>query len=187
MDYSSLHLEPNEHVILEVRRHWIVFAAQAFGLFLLAVIPFIVWLLLKIFTFNFAAEAIQSISFNLSATFLFFYILWFLALWLFFFVEWTKYYLDVWYVTEKRIIAVEQRFIFSRQISNLRFDRIQDVSIDMHGFLATLLQFGTVKVQTASEDNFDFILRTVRHPDEVRRVIFSHLNTAESVLKKNQP
>ncbi len=114
---------------------------------------------------------------------IFFYLLWLIILWCYFFISWTKYYLDVWYVTEKRIIAIEQRSIFDREVSNLRFDKIQDVTIDVRGFVATMLDFGNVKVQTASEDNTDFTLATVSHPEEVRRVIFSQHNVENKVSK----
>jgi hypothetical protein len=59
--------------------------------------------------------------------FAFFFILWVLTLWIFFFLDWTKYYLDVWYVTQKRIIIIDQKALFDREISNVRFDKIQDV------------------------------------------------------------
>ena len=171
--YKVLHLDPDEHVVLEVRKHWIVFISQALGLIFSALLPFALILLIKIFAPDILTINIPG---NTSALFLFFYSLWLLALWLSFFISWTKYYLDVWYVTEKRIIAVDQRHIFDRGISNLRFDKIQDVTIDVRGFIPTLLKFGDIKVQTAGEDNFDFSMTTVRRPEEVREVIFSRHN-----------
>ncbi len=173
MRYESLNLDPDEHVIMEVRKHWIVFAGRAVGLLFSAFLPFILLSFIRVFLPGLLDIRIPG---NEAAVFLFFYTLWLLALWLSFFVEWTKYYLDVWYVTEKRIIAVEQRRIFDRGISNLRFDKIQDVTIDVRGFVSTLLNFGNVKVQTAGEDNYDFTMSTVRNPEEVRRVIFSQHN-----------
>ncbi len=173
MSKDVLHLESDEHIILEVRKHWIVFAAYALGLLFTAFLPFIFYTLIKRF-----APILLSFSLpgNNHALFLFLYTLWLLTLWIFFFVDWTKYYLDVWYVTEKRIIAVDQRNIFDRGISNLRFDKIQDVTIDVRGFISTLLNFGNIKVQTASEDNYDFSMTSVRNPENVRRVIFSQHN-----------
>ncbi len=174
MSYKALNLDPDEHVIMEVRKHWIVFFVHALGLLLAGFLPFMVFTLIDIFV----PQVLSSISIpgNASALFLFIYVLWLLILWASFFVDWTKYYLDVWYVTEKRIIAVEQRYIFNRGISNLRFDKIQDVTIDVKGFFATLLNFGNVRVQTASEDNYDFFMTTVRHPERVRQVIFGQHN-----------
>jgi uncharacterized membrane protein YdbT with pleckstrin-like domain len=174
MDYEALHLDQNEHVILEVRKHWIVFVGHAIGLLFCAFIPSLLVILIKVLVPQMMSLIPTGI--NTSALFLFFYSLWLLVLWISFFVDWTKYYLDVWYVTEKRIIAIQQKRIFDREISNLRFDKIQDVTVDIHGFIPTLLKFGNVKVQTASEDNQEFMMNTVRYPDEVRRVIFSQQN-----------
>lgn len=172
--YESLHLDSDEHVILEVRKHWIVFASEALALLMSAMFPFIIYIVVKIFV----PQILPSIKLpgNGSALLLFLYCLWLLFLWASFFLQWTKYYLDVWYVTEKRIIDISQKKIFDREISNLRFDKIQDVTIDIHGFIPTLLNFGNIKVQTAGEDNTDFMMNTVRKPDEVRRVIFGQHN-----------
>jgi hypothetical protein len=175
MSYTALNLDPGENVILEVRKHWIVFVGNAISLVFSALLPFILLSLIKIFIPGLLNIGI-SVPGNFSALFLFFYTLWLLFLWISFFVNWTTYYLDVWYVTEKRIIAVEQRRIFDRGISNLRFDKIQDVTIDVRGFVPTLLNFGNIKVQTAGEDNYDFAMSTVRNPEKVRQIIFNQHN-----------
>ncbi len=175
--HDILHLDLDEHVILEVRKHWIVFAGNAVGLLFSALMPFVVFTFFKMLVPG-VSDLMISIQGNGPALFLFFYCLWLLFLWVAFFVNWTKYYLDVWYVTGKRIIAVDQRNIFDRGISNLRFDKIQDVTIDVKGFLPTLLNFGNIKVQTAGEDNYDFSMTVVRNPEKVRQVIFSQHNEA---------
>lgn len=166
-------MDSDEHVIMEVRKHWIVFASYAVELVFLAFLPYILFI-----SFNKFAPGLLNFDLpgNSDALSLFFYSLWLLTLWIIFFINWTKYYLDVWYVTEKRIIAVDQRQIFNRGVSNLRFDKIQDVTVDVRGFIATLLHFGNIKVQTASEDNYDFFMSAVRNPENVRKVIFSQHN-----------
>lgn len=173
MSYKQLHLEEGENVIFEVRKHWIVFVGQASALLFSALLPFIIFTLAKFFEVNLPKLDIPG---NESALFLFLYILWVLTLWILFFLDWTKYYLDVWYVTEKRIIAIDQKKIFDREVSNLRFDKIQDVTIDVHGFIPTLLGFGNIKVQTASEDSTEFYMHSVRHPENLRKVIFTQQN-----------
>jgi hypothetical protein len=185
MNYDSLHLESDEHVILEVRKHWIVFAGHAFGLLAAALLPFIIFVAFEIFVPGLLN--VFKLPGNVAALFLFFYALWLLFLWISFFVAWTTYFLDVWYVTEKRIIAVDQKALFDREISNLRFDKIQDVTINVDGFMQTLLHFGDVQVQTAGVEQDDFLMQTVRNPDEVRRVIFSqHNEIGDAPLKQGQ-
>src|SRR6185369_10156599 len=109
MTYENLHLDSDEHVILEVRKHWIVFASHAIGLLFGGFLPFIILVAVRIFASDLLSHFHISVSGNVSGLFLFFYSLWLLFLWISFFIEWTKYYLDVWYVTEKRIIDVEQK------------------------------------------------------------------------------
>ncbi len=171
--YEALHLDPGENVIFEVRKHWIIFLEHTIALSLAAFIPFVVFALLEIFVPTLINVNLPG---NEYALFVFFYCIWLLILWISFFVNWTKYYLDVWYVTEKRIIAIDQKRIFSREVSNVRFDKVQDVTVTVKGFIATFLDFGNIEVQTASEDNRDFKMTVVRHPQEVRRIIFNQQN-----------
>ncbi|MES2213635.1 MAG: PH domain-containing protein [Patescibacteria group bacterium] len=174
VSYENLHLDEGEHVLIEVRKHWFLFAIQAFGLLIGGFAPFIFLTAVNVFI----PELVHSILLpgNTSALFLFFYSLWLLFLWISFFVEWTKYYLDVWYVTEKRIIDVQQKRIFDREISNIRFDKVEDITVEIAGFLSTYLDFGTIKVQTAGEIDSDFTMTMVRNPNQVRDIIFNQHN-----------
>ncbi len=171
--YEALHLDTGETVILEVRKHWIIFVEHILGLSLAAFMPFVIFALLEIFIPGLIDVNLPG---NEYALFVFFYSIWLLILWISFFINWTKYYLDVWYVTEKRIIAIDQKRIFNREVSNVRFDKVQDVTVTVKGFIATMLDFGNIEVQTASEDNRDFKMTVVRHPQEVRRIIFNQQN-----------
>ena len=180
MSYDALHLDPEEHVIFEIRKHWIVFAGHAVALLFSAFLPFIVLSFYRIFGF---APLHISFSGNISALFLFFYTLWFLFCWINFFLSWTKYFLDVWYVTGKRIIDIEQERIFYRVVSNLRFDKIQDITVEVNGFLATTLNYGNIRVQTASENERDFYMATVRDPDGVKKIIFAQHNMVGDKLE----
>lgn len=173
MNYKALSLEPGENVIYQVRRHWIVFFGYTVGLVFLGTLPLITFTLLEMFLPGFFDVNVNG---NIYALLVFLYSLWVLVLWISFFLDWTKYYLDVWYVTEKRIIMIDQKQLFNREVSNVRFDKIQDVSVEVPGFLSTLLDFGNIKVQTASEGLCEFNMRVIRHPGMVREVIFSKHN-----------
>jgi len=171
--YKALHLDTDENVILEVRRHWIVFIGHIISFLFFAVLPIILYILAHIFSVPFIGELSQGLLLKVVAIV---YLIWLLSFWLSFVITWTKYYLDVWYVTEKRIIDIEQQRIFHREVSNLRFDKIQDVTVEVKGFLATWLDFGSIKVQTAAEDSRDFYMTYVAHPERVKQVIFAQHN-----------
>ena len=95
-----------------------------------------------------------------------------MAAWIVFFFAWTEYKLDLWVVTTHRIFIVEQRSMFNREVSSLTLDKIQDLTIDIQGFLPTMLKFGDILVETAGEHkNFEF--RNVKNPEAIKVAINS--------------
>ena len=54
--------------------------------------------------------------------------IYYLALITFFFRAWLDYYLDIWVITDERIVNIEQKGLFSREISTQQLYRIQDVT-----------------------------------------------------------
>lgn len=103
----------------------------------------------------------------------------FLFLWLYGFLVWIDYFFDVWIVTNERIVNIEQKGLFNRRISELRFSRIQDVTASVDGLIPTILNFGDVYVQTAAEEE-RFVFRQVGDPfavkDEVMRLSRNSMN-----------
>ena len=56
----------------------------------------------------------------------------YLSMVLFFFARFIDFYLDLWVITNDRIVDVEQFGLFSRTVSELDLFRIQDVTTDVH-------------------------------------------------------
>lgn len=168
---NILHLDSDESVILEVRKHWFVFFSYGLLLAIVAVMPVIFYETIVNFI-----DFPQPVAENFSGIIFFSYMLWLLLLWMAFFVQWTNYYLDVWYITNKRIIDVEQKSFFHREVSSLRFDKIQDITVEVRGLLATFLNFGNVRVQTAAETSKDFFMKDADNPEQIRKLIFSQHN-----------
>jgi hypothetical protein len=166
-----LHLEEGETVLMEIRKHWFVFFAEGFFLSIAAIMPPIIYSVVA------AVLPIDiDVAGNSRAFLSFIYSLWLLLLWIAFFVQWTNYYLDVWYVTQKRIIDVEQKRLFHREVSSIRFDKVQDITVDVKGILATFLNIGDIKVQTAGETSQHFVMKYAANPDRVRKIVFSRHN-----------
>ena len=166
-----LHLDPNETILLEVRKHWFVFFSQGVVLVLASILPPIIY---EFFVSLVPLKII--INGNATALASFLYTLWLLVLLMILFIQWTNYYLNVWYITEKRIIDVVQKGIFHREVSSIRFDKIQDITVEVNGFIATFLNFGDVGVQTASETGGIFSMKGAANPDAVRKIVFSQHN-----------
>lgn len=80
--------------------------------------------------------------------------------------------LDCMVLTNHRLIDVDQRGIFSREISECALEAIQDVRIQQKGVTAHLFDYGTIKVQTASRDEH-FELTHVKQPIQMQELLFS--------------
>jgi membrane protein YdbS with pleckstrin-like domain len=137
-------LEQGEKLLTETRRHWFVFVSEVVGLAITALAPFALLFAMHFAGIDIAHERIWPL-------WMFFTAAWFLMLWILFWKIWTSYYLDVWYVTDRRLIDVEQYWLFKRRTSELRLDKIQDITVEVHGLLPHLLKFGTIHVQTAGQ------------------------------------
>jgi hypothetical protein len=99
-----------------------------------------------------------------------------LIVWLYAFLVWIDYFFDVWIITNERVINIEQKGLFSRSVSELKFSRIQDVTSEVHGLIPTMLNFGDVSVQTASEED-NFLFRRVPDPYHIKDVLMERLRT----------
>ncbi|HVM90940.1 MAG TPA: PH domain-containing protein [Verrucomicrobiae bacterium] len=93
-----------------------------------------------------------------------------LFIWLFLFQSFLDYLLDIWIVTNKRILNIEQTGLFSRTVSELRLYRIQDVTSHVNGFIATVFDYGNVEIQTAGEKEH-FVFENIPHPTRISKTI----------------
>lgn len=173
-------LDPNEHVLTVIRKHWFMFAAQGFMLILVALMP--------LFIASFVPQqGIDSLAtLGARGTFLtFLYTLWVLAVWNLAFIAWTNYYLDTWIVTNRRIIDIDQRGLFKRKVTTLMLERIQDITVDMDGLVPTLMGFGTLTLHTAGAENPDIVIRFAAHPQYAKDRILAGQHTA--LARKHEP
>lgn len=164
-----MQLPPDEHVILETRRHWFIIASEVFGYVVLLALPFLVYPYIE--NTELSLPTGESLSLSLDPAFgVFLGSIWALIIWMRIVGTWTNYYLDLWTVTNKRVLDIEQKGMFHRKTSIFRIERIQDVTIEVRGIIATLLNYGDIHVQTAGEGQ-EFIMRGIAHPKYVRQVI----------------
>src|SRR3989338_9956396 len=158
------HLKTNEKIILVLRRHPFIIFAKIFFWLMVALLPLI---------FHLTLEEVLAGLFNnnlfLPIVILFLSI-YYLYLWLFIFHSFVDYYLDIWIVTDERIINIEQRGLFDRVVSEQKLYRVQDVTSELKGFFSTILNYGTVHIQTAGEEQ-RFIFEQVPDPYNVAKKI----------------
>ena len=76
---------------------------------------------------------------------------------------------DIYVLTNKRVLATDQRQVFEREVKEVRYDRIQEVSHEVKGIYSTMLNVGDVRIKTAA--GIDLILKTVPEPYEIEQKI----------------
>ncbi len=155
---------PNEHVVLFLRRQWFAVLTIVVAFVVLTGVPIVVggyfWDSIE----TWLAHPILGPLIIIVGT------MYFLAIWLSVFLEFTDYYLDTWIVTTQRIINIEQEGLFHRTASELDLAAVQDTTAKIDGFLQTMFTFGDVFVQTAGrKEHFHF--RDIVHPERVKQVI----------------
>jgi len=155
---------PHERVIKVIRKDVFLMFVKLLFLFLMIVLPvgfFMLFIKPNEFLMNWNG-AYPLIVLMTSAYYLF--------LWLFAFFTFIDYYLDVWIITNERIIDIEQRGFFSRVIAEHKLFRIQDVTSEVHGVFPTLIGYGDIFVQTAgTKQRFHF--DDIPNPGIVRNMI----------------
>lgn len=164
--YSRRHFpnqKPNEHVLMFLRRHWIVPLKIVFINFCLVLIPIVFYIAITAYATYLEEVVYNAIFILLTSAFYLFIIL-------FAFTNFVDYYLDVWIVTNQRIINIEQKGLFSRVVSEKDLGVMQDITADVSGFLPTLLEYGDIYIQTAAEQE-RFVFKQVPFAGEVARRI----------------
>ncbi len=168
---KGFELESGEQVIQQARRHWFLFALELFPYALLFIFPLALpgLLLLSAFTAPYApfvsmSDPIMRVALGI----------WLLAVWTGAWSAFTRYFLNVWVLTNRRIVDVKQRSYFNREVSSLMLSRIQDVTTDVTGVTASLLGIGTITVQSAGTVD-EFRMRGIPHPESMRNSIMRYV------------
>ncbi|MBI4434501.1 PH domain-containing protein [Candidatus Uhrbacteria bacterium] len=80
------------------------------------------------------------------------------------------WYWTAFIVTNSRIIDTDQRGVFHRRISEARFEKVEDIAIEIRGIVATLFHLGTVRIQTTG-GHATIEIHTVPRPELVHELL----------------
>lgn len=170
-------LEAGEVMIQKVRKHWIVYVEDVF-LHAFGCLIFIVFAYYLASRGSFG-EIGNTIETSYGAMILIMFVLIF---WTSFFYAWTKDYFDVWDITNKHIIAINQKGLINREESFMELTRIQDVQFEKNGIVSTMLGYGRLTVQSAGTEQ-EFIMEDVAQVEAVARRI---MDIRDEVQGKNR-
>jgi hypothetical protein len=168
MLYEKIQFEAGEQVLKTVRKHWFIIVTELFGVATMIALPFFIAIFILLFpelvsTFDWLESYAELLIFITT--------LWLLLSLLTGFMLWTHYYLDLWVITDRRIIVIDQIHFFNRKVSSFRLERLQDIKVTINGILATFLNFGTLRAQTASAAESNFQTAGLPDPKNLQALI----------------
>jgi len=156
------HKEPDEKVIFCLHRHGFVLFTIAMSFLIFALLPLGAYFLVTVELVPFIDSEILKIFLRLLV--FVFYLFW----WMLFYYAFLDYYLDVWIVTNYRIIGVEQKGLFNRTVAEYKLFRIQDVMAEQKGIFSTVVDYGNIHIQTAGEQEL-VEFKQVANPNYIAR------------------
>jgi uncharacterized membrane protein YdbT with pleckstrin-like domain len=157
-------LLPGEQLIKIYRRHPLTLFGLYIGIFVTFVIPISIYVFVRGMNIDlFGSEAGLTIFVLFISAFLLFALL-------FVFIEFLDYWLDIWILTNRRIINIEHTGLFTRVRSEVRLYRVQDVTSELHGFMRHVFNYGMVYAQTAGGTH-RFTFEDVSEPKEAAKII----------------
>jgi len=161
------HPLPWEKIELIIKRHWIVYA--------FIWVYFFNWLLLSsALIFFFFSKAIIYIIL----------IMFWMAFILFLYVKWLDHELDLFIVTNNRIIWIEQISLLNRTVSECSLSQVQEVWSQTQWFFANVLNYWKITIQTAWNVS-NFIMEFAPDAIDTSSKIHNIINTfRDNFLKK---
>jgi hypothetical protein len=168
MRFEKMQLEADESVLKTVRKHWFVILGELFGTVVVITLPLLLFILVSLFP-ELIPPSLNISTYTTALTFM-------TTLWLLFgvmagFMVWTHYYLDLWIITDRRIIVIDQIHFFNRNVSSFRLERLQDIKVVVDGVLPTFLDFGTLHVHTAGNQEENFTTPGLPDPRGLQAII----------------
>lgn len=170
---KEFELEPGEHVVLEARKHWFFFLVEFLPYAIVAIVPFAIPKLLLIAPplAKYAAAFNYNSAFGRAALGV-----WLLMTWTTAWSNFTRHFLNVWVLTNQRIVDIKQHGYFNREVSSLFLSRVQDVTTNVKGILPSLLSIGDITVQSAGEVD-EFHMYAIPRPEQMRDIILKYVGT----------
>ncbi len=173
---EEFELEPGEHIMKEVRKHWLVFLGMLFPYIFLAILPL---LLPGVFAWTASLYPVlqgTASAFTLATPWVRIVVgIWWLMLWIGAFNAFTSYFLNVWVITNHRIVNIRQYQFFNRKVSSFLLMRVQDVTTETYGILSDLFGYGCVQVETAGVASDAFRMDGVADPQGMRDLIMKEI------------
>jgi len=147
----------DEETILFLRRHLITNVGWMLLILGLILVP--------LFAFAFFSFATIPLSFRIMGL-----IFWYLITFAFAFERFLTWFFNIYIVTDERIIDINFVNILLKDVSEMKIDRIQDISSKTEGFVRSFFRYGDVFIQTAAHVP-EVCFEAVPYPSSVTAVL----------------
>lgn len=154
--------EPDEVIVLFLRKHFITNVPWITTVIFLIFLPFFVYLFL-------ASQnlLITSLSSQLKTIIIAFY---YLIVFAYAYISFITWYYDVFIISQKRVVDIDFSDLIYHHMAITKIELIQDVIYSQTGFLRSLFNYGNLFIQTAGNNpNFDAL--AIPQPAKAAQII----------------
>jgi len=177
--FLYLNLHPGERILFIVRHHWAGFLGTLVMILGMGLVPVLIVMAAGALLAQGLGNVIPIIVLFISGFFIF--------LLTFLFGAWINFYFDIVFITNKRILNVDQKGLLARGTSELDLRQVQHVSAQVEGFLQSTLDYGTLVIETAGAGTSDdptrpglqgyFTIHDLPDPNRLARTIIELRHT----------
>jgi len=125
-------MRPWEEALMVIKRHWIIFILLWFYTFFAVMVTVILYTVLWFSMLNNLLNIVFWLLFSV-----------------FLYIEWLNHELDMYVVTNNRVIWIDQIAFLNRTVSECNLWQVQEVNSKTSWLIANLLNYWTLSIQTA--------------------------------------
>ncbi len=85
-------------------------------------------------------------------------------------ITWITYYYNILILTDARVVEINQNGLFNRDVNELVFEQVEDVSCHTKGVLNSLFDAGDIELQTAGSQR-NFTIKSIPLPSDTVSII----------------
>ncbi len=173
-------LQPDEQILVKTRKHWVILLRDLGGTIGLGIAPF---MLLGILTLPGILPLDNRIFLHILA---FVEITWLLLVWLALFALWTNYYLDLWIVTNRRVVNVDQINLFRRATTTWQFENIQEITTETQNPIQNFLNYGLIDIRAAGPTAKHARMEGIPRPEEISALMLKQMERFQKLEARNK-
>jgi uncharacterized membrane protein YdbT with pleckstrin-like domain len=168
--------EKGESIIFLLRRHWVTnFKWVLFGILLIIFPAVYEFVFLQEFPFSFLPKKYHVVV----------GIIWYLFSFIFILENYLIWYFNVYIITDRRVIDTDFYGIIHKKVSETPLRNIQDSTYNVSGIMATIFNFGDIKIQTAAESP-EFEFEMVPNPSYIHDKLNDLISYNQKKIWKNK-